>query len=71
MHSPVERIFNMFFPRANKKTQMVDKEIDYIRSMEAKREQQLATVSSSLLSRAKELERMVQEIKETRRGRND
>ena len=60
----------MFFPRASKKTQMVDKEIDYIRSMEAKREQQLVTVSSSLLSRAKELERMVEEIKETRRGRN-
>ncbi len=71
MYNPLERIWSMMFPPASKKTQEVDKQIDFLRQIEERREQALATVSSSLVSRAKELERMVEEIKETRRGRND
>lgn len=70
MSNPLGRIWEMMFPPASKRTQKVEEEIDFLRQIEEKREQQLATVSSSLVSRAKELERMVAEIKETRRGQN-
>lgn len=56
----------MFFPAASKKTQEVDKQIDFLREIEQRREQKLATASSSLVSRVEELNRMVEEIKETR-----
>lgn len=56
----------MFFPAASKKTQKVDEQIGFLREIEERREKALASVSNSLISRAKELEKMVEEIKEIR-----
>jgi len=66
MANPLKGILDMFFPAASKKTQEVDKQIDFLREIEQRREQKLATASSSLVSRVEELNRMVEEIKETR-----
>lgn len=60
----------MFFGTSNKKIQSVNEQIDFLREIEERRERALATVSSSLVSRANELNKMVEEIKETRRGQN-
>lgn len=70
MPNLTERIYNMFFPAASKKARKVDAQIDFLREIEERRERALETVSSSLISRVKELEKMVEEIKETRRGSN-
>jgi hypothetical protein len=66
MANPLKGIFDMFFPAASKKTQEVDKQIDFLREIEERRERQLASASSSLVSRVEELNRMVEEIKGTR-----
>jgi hypothetical protein len=71
MSNPLGTIWEKMFPPASKRTQEVEEEIDFLRQIEERRERQLATVSSSLVSRAKELEKMVEEMKETRRGQND
>lgn len=60
----------MIFPAASRRTQKVDEEIDLLRRIEQSREEHLTTVSDSLVRRARELNKMVDEIKETRRGQN-
>lgn len=70
MSNPLERIWSMIFPPASKRTQKVDEEIDFLRQLEERRERMLASASSSLVSRVEELNKIVEEIKETRRGKN-
>lgn len=60
----------MIFRRQDQKINAVCKEISYLEAQDRLRESHLNTVSSALSRRASELDKLVEQMKESRRGQN-
>lgn len=60
----------MIFRGDSAKTKAMKEEISHLERRDQERERTLSSMSVSIIARAKELDRMVEEMKEVRRGSN-